>query len=44
MAAVSALVTQRVCAGRAAELHDLTEPLVDFVRATIDAHFPPTSP
>lgn len=41
VATVSALVTQRVCAGRAAEVGELTEPLVNFVRATIDAHFPP---
>lgn len=37
VAAISALVTQRICAGRGAELVELREPLREFVATTLEA-------
>jgi len=35
VAAISALVTQRICAGRGSELRELHEPVLEYARATL---------
>ena len=37
VAAVSALVTQRICAGRGADLEELREPVLDLARLVLEA-------